>query len=75
MNGSQATQWRCRERPARALRALDSKPAESVVLVSFSTRLPAVVRDRLRVAARRLGLRRGESTAAALDLYMSGEGF
>ncbi len=75
MKGSQGTHWRCRERPVQALRALDTKPAEPVVLVPFSTRLPAAVRDRLRVAAPQLGLRQGESTAAALDLFLRGEWF
>ncbi len=75
MKGSQGTHWRCRERPVQALRALDSKPAEPVVLVPCSTRLPPAVRDRLRVAAPRLGLRQGEITAAALDLFLSEEGF
>jgi hypothetical protein len=45
------------------------------MLVPFSTRLPAAVLDRLRVAAPHLGLHQGEITAAALDLFLSEEGF
>ena len=45
------------------------------MLVPFSTRLPAAVLDRLRVAAPQLGLHQGEITAAALDLFLSEEGF
>jgi hypothetical protein len=75
MKGSQGTGWRCQERPGRALPALDARLAESVVLVPFSARLPPAVRDRLPVAAPRLGLRQAEITAAALDLFPSEEGF
>jgi hypothetical protein len=75
MKGSNGTQWWCRERPDRALRVLDARLAEPVVLVPFSTRLPPAVLDRLRVAAPQLGIRQAEITAAALDLFLSEEGF
>jgi hypothetical protein len=75
MKGSQGTRWQCQERPGRALPALDARLAEPVVLVPFSTRLPDGVLDRLRVAAPHLGLRQAEITAAALDLFLSEEGF
>ena len=75
MKGSQGTQWWCRERPSRAPTAVERRLAHGVMLVPFSTRLPAAVLDRLRVAAPHLGLHQGEITAAALDLFLSEEGF
>ena len=62
--------------PARPLR--DSRRATvlgPVVLAPFSTRLPPELLDRLRVAAPQLGLRQGEIAAAALDLFLTEEGF
>ncbi len=44
-------------------------------LAPFSTRLPPELLDRLRVAARQLGLCQGEIVAAALDLLLTDEGF
>jgi hypothetical protein len=46
-----------------------------VVLAPFSTRLPPDLLDRLRIAAPQLGLHQGEIAAAALDLFLTGEGF
>lgn len=75
MNGSQGISWRCGEHPGQAFRELDARTAQPVVLAPFSTRLPPEILDRLRVAAHQLGLRQGEITAAALDLFLSEEGF
>ena len=55
--------------------ALIRKEGETLVLVPFSTRLPAAVLDRLRVATRQLGLHQGVMTAAALDMFLLEEGF
>jgi hypothetical protein len=74
MNGSQALAWRCGEVPARPLRRV-AQPARPVVLAQFSTRLPPELLDRLRVAAPQLGLRQGEIAAAALDMFLTEEGF
>ena len=75
MNGSQATSWRCGEVPARPLRRVDGRPARPVVLAQFSTRLPPELLDRLRIAAPQLGLHQGEIAAAALDIFLTEEGF
>ena len=75
MKGPQGTQWRCRERPGRAPRMGESRLAQGVMLVPFSTRLLVAVLDRLRVVAPQLGLRQGEITAAALRAFVSREGF
>jgi hypothetical protein len=45
------------------------------VLAPFSTRLPPDLLDRLRIAAPQLGLRQGEIAAAALDSFLTAEGF
>ena len=66
---------RLAELPARPLRQVDARPAGPVVLAPFSTRLPPELLDRLRVAAPQLGLHQGEFTAAALDVFLSEEGF
>ena len=75
MKGSQGTTWRCDQLPVRALREVDARRAGQLVLAPFSTRLPPGLLDRLRVAAPQLGLRQGEITAAALDVFLSEEGF
>lgn len=75
MNASQTTHWRCGELAARPLRGVDAQPAGPVVLAPFSTRLPPELLERLRVAASQLGLRQGEMAAAALDVFLSEEGF
>jgi hypothetical protein len=75
MNGSQGTTWRCGEVPARPLRRVDGQPARPVVLAQFSTRLPPELLDRLRIAAPQLGLCQGEIAAAALDIFLTEEGF
>jgi hypothetical protein len=75
VNGPQATHWRCGERPGQAFRELDARTPHPVVLAPFSIRLPPEVLDRLRIAAPQLGLRQGDITAAALDVFLSEEGF
>ena len=75
MKGSQGTTWRCDQLPARSLREVDARLAEPLVLAPFSTRLPPDLLDRLRIAAPQLGIRQGEIAAAALDLFLTEEGF
>jgi hypothetical protein len=58
--------WRYGELPARPLQE---------VLGPSSTRLPAELPDRLRVAAPQLRLHQGEIAAAALEIFLTGEGF
>jgi hypothetical protein len=70
MNGSQETRWRSGRK-----RASQGRRASPVVLTPFSTRLPPDVLERLRVAAPQLGLRQCEIAAAALDLFLTEEGF
>jgi hypothetical protein len=75
MNGSQGTTWRCGQLPTRPLGEVDGRRAGPVVLAPFSTRLRPDLLDRLRIAAPQLGLRQGEIAAAALDLFLTEEGF
>ena len=75
MNGSQGTTWRCGQLPARPLRRSRRATCGPVVLAPFSTRLPPELLDRLRIAAPQLGLHQGEIAAAALDLFLTEEGF
>ena len=75
MNGSQGTTWRCGEIPAQPLRRVDGQPVRPVVLAQFSTRLPPEILDRLRIAAPQLGMHQGEIAAAALDIFLTEEGF
>jgi hypothetical protein len=46
-----------------------------VVLAQFSTRLPPELLERLRIAAPQLGLRQSEITTAALQNFLTSEGF
>jgi hypothetical protein len=75
MKGSQRAQWRCGDLARRPFREVEPRSARPIVLAPFSTRLPPDVLDRLRVAAVQLGLRQGEITAAALDIFLTAEGF
>ena len=61
--------------PARPLRDVDARRVGPIVLAPFSTRLPPELLERLRIAAPQLGLRQGEIAAAALDLFLTEEGF
>ena len=74
MKGSQGTTWRCDQLPVRLLPEV-ARRAGPLVLVPFSTRLPPNLLNRLRIAAPQLGLRQGEIAAAALDSFLSAEGF
>ena len=74
MNGSQGTQWRCGQVTDKAQQRV-ARFAGLAVLTPFSTRLPPKLLERLRIAAPQLGLRQGEITAAALDLFLTAEGF
>jgi hypothetical protein len=71
MKAAQRTQWLCDERPSRALAEVESRPARTVVLTPFSTRVPPELLERLRLAAPLLGLRQGEITAIALDRLLA----
>lgn len=75
MKGSQGTTWRFDQLPARPLGEVDARRVGPVVLAPFSTRLPPDLLDRLRIAAPQLGLRQGEIAAAALDFFLTQEGF
>lgn len=75
MKGSQGTTWQCDQLPLRPLREVDAQLAGPLVLAPFSTRLPPDLLDRLRIAAPQLGLRQGEIAAAALDSFLTAEGF
>jgi hypothetical protein len=47
---------------------------EAEVLAPFSTRLPPLLIERLRVAAPQLGMRQGEIAARAIDRFLHGHG-
>jgi hypothetical protein len=74
MNGSQGTQWRCGQLASRAQQR-EARFAGLVVVTPFSTRLLPELLERLRIAAPQLCLHQGEITAAALDLFLTPEGF
>ena len=75
MKGSQGATWRSDQLPVRPLREVDARRAGPLGLAPFSTRLPPDLLDRLRIAAPQLGLRQGEIAAAALDSFLTAEGF
>jgi hypothetical protein len=75
MNGSQGTTWKCRARAGQTVGGFAARMADPVVLAPFSIGLPPEILERLRVAAPQLGLRQGEITTAALDLFLAGEGY
>ena len=49
-------------------------PYETDVLAPFSTRLPPLLIERLRVAAPQLGMRQGEIAARAIDRFLHDHG-
>jgi hypothetical protein len=50
------------------------EPRELEVLAPFSTRLPPLLIERLRVAAPQLGMRQGEIAACAIDRFLHDHG-
>jgi len=66
--------WRCNARPDRPWQG-SALAASPLLLAQFSARVPPQLLERLPVAAPQLGLRQGEIAAAALDLFLSEEGF
>ena len=49
-------------------------PNDQEVLAPFSTRLPPLLIERLRVAAPQLGMRQGEIAACAIDRFLHDHG-
>jgi hypothetical protein len=49
-------------------------PRDADVLAPFSTRLPPLLIERLRVAAPQLGMRQGEIAARAIDRFLHDHG-
>jgi hypothetical protein len=60
--------------PARHPAAPAPSDSSAEVLAPFSTRLPPLLIERLRVAAPQLGMRQGEITARAIDRFLRDHG-
>lgn len=74
MRGSTSDHWRCTARPDRAWRG-GALASARLVPAPFPTRVPPQLLERLRVAAPQLALRQGEIAAAAIDPFLSEDGF
>lgn len=73
MKGLNSTGWGCCESLPCRCRAAD--PATAALLAPFATGLPPELIERLRGAARALGLHESLITAVAIALFLDGEGF
>jgi hypothetical protein len=58
----------------RHLAAPITRTSETDVLAPFSTRLPSLLIERLRIAAPQLGMRQGEIAARAIDRFLHDHG-
>ena len=75
MKGLDGTSWRCEEDRTPQCQAGVAGTAELVLLAPFSTGLPPELIDRLRAAARELGLPESLIATVAIALFLEGEGF
>jgi hypothetical protein len=74
VKGSFGDHWSCdarRDRPWQSSLLTTGQP----VPAPFSTRLAPELLDRMRIAARQLGLRHGEIAAVAIDRFLIEYGF
>jgi hypothetical protein len=75
VKGLHGISWRCCEARSRLGRGGAAKPAEYALLAPFSTGIPVGLLERLRVAARQLGLCEREIAAEAIERLLDEEGF
>ena len=75
MKGLEGTSWRCREDLPRRCQADAAGAAELVLVAPFFIDVPSELLDRLRAAARELGLAESLITTVAIALFLEGEGF
>jgi hypothetical protein len=75
VKGLRVTSWRCGEARSLQHRCGAARPTPPALLAPFSTRLPLELLDRLRVAARQLGLCEREIAAEAIERLLDEEGF
>lgn len=75
MKGLDGTNWRCEEDRPPQCQAGAAGAAEPVLLAPFSIGLPSELIDRLRAAARELGLPESAIATVAIALFLEGEGF
>lgn len=75
MKGLDGTSWRCGEVLPPQCQAGAAGTAELVLLAPFSTGPPSELLDRLRAAARELGLTESVIATVAIALFLDGEGF
>jgi len=75
VKGLHGKSWRYCEDRSPLGRGGAAKPAEYALRAPFSTSLPLGLLDRLRVAARQLGLCEREIAAEAIERLLEEEGF
>jgi hypothetical protein len=74
VKGLHGTSWESGEARSPHWRS-GARATAPALLAPFSTSLPLGLFERLRVAARQLGLREREIAAEAIDLFLEREGF
>jgi hypothetical protein len=75
VKGLHGTSWRCCEARSPLGRGGATGPAEYALLAPFSLGVPVGLLERLRAAARQLGLCEGEIAAEAIERLLDEEGF
>jgi len=75
VKGLEHTNWRCGEVLPPQCQTGVARAAEPVLLAPFSTGPPSELIDRLRAAARELGLPESVIATVAIALFLEGEGF
>lgn len=75
MKGLHGIRWRCGEVRSPGLREVAASLTPPSLLATFSTSLPLELLERLRIAARQLGLCESEIAAEAIERLLEEEGF
>jgi hypothetical protein len=74
VKGLRETVWRCGEARSLQHRGGATRATEPALLAPFPTSLPLGLLERLRVAARQLGLREREIATEAIERLLDEEG-
>jgi hypothetical protein len=75
VKGLHGTRWRCGEARSPTQRGGAARPTAPALLAPFSTGLPLGLHERLRIAARQLGLGEREIATEAIERLLDEEGF
>jgi hypothetical protein len=75
VKGLHRTSWQCGEARSPQHRRGAARPTAPALFAPFSTSLPPGLLERLRIAARRLGLCEREIAAEAIERLLDEEGF